>query len=238
MNRLFLLPVLALLACPPPCEDRDDDAPRLLSVNGLARLDVAPDEATLGFTFSTTGKKIGAAHDATRKKVDDFVAAMTAAGVPKDQVELGTIAYSPNYATYDDHAPRIENFTASTTVVVKTKNFDLIPAILDGAVDAGLTETSGVDFHSTTMPDHKKKVRDMAIEATRAKAQQLAQGLGAKLGDVHSIQEGAWDASISENALGNRIAQSYRRADPREDAPLAPGAIPLSLELTVQWELE
>jgi len=259
MKSLWLFPLIGLLGCPPPCHDDDDDDYALLrriTVTGSARLDVAPDEANLSFTFSTTGKKLQPAHQATRKKVDDFVAALSAAGVAKVQVqgsdalvdpakvvwekstavlELGNIAYSPNMAYPDDRAARIESFTASITVAVKTHDFDLVPVILDAAVDSGLTETSGVRFTASNMPEHKKKVRDLAIQATKEKASQLAEGLGASLGAVQSIQEGTWNLQ----GLENNVAQSYRRAGgDDESGAIAPGVIPLNLQITAVWALE
>lgn len=237
-----------LTACSPTQVDcaGSGQSERTLSTTGTARLDVHPDEARVAFTFSSTGKKMSTAHAATTKKVDEFVAQLVPIGVAREDTIYGNLNYTPDYA-YPTNAPaRVDSFTATMSLVVKTDDFAKIPAILDAAVASGLTETSGVEFVSTNMPEHKKQVRDMALKATQEKARQLAEGLGAKLGPVKSISESVWDASTSRSYLennfaSNRVAQSFRETPPSmeaADSPMLPGAIPLTLNLSVVYLLE
>jgi hypothetical protein len=239
----------ALLAACGPSQVTCGNAPpheRTLSTTGTARLDVHPDQARVGFTFSSTARKMSAAHTTTTKKVEDFVAQLAPIGITREDTLYGDLGYRPDYAYPTNAPPRVDTFTASQAIVVKTSDFSKIPAILDAAVASGLTETTGVEFVSTKMPEHKKQVRDMALKATQEKAAQLAEGLGARLGPVKSISESAWDASTSrpsyENAFAaNRVAQAWRETPPSTeapDAPMVPGAIPLTLNLSVVWLLE
>ena len=233
-----------------PCPG-EQEKDRTLSISGMAELEVQPDEAIIDLGFSSTGKKMRQAHETTQKKVDDFVLKLEALGVPKAQTNLGAVTSAPNYF-YPENAPaRIESFTATVALVVKTKDFGKIPLVLDAGAEAGVSSVGGVRFRSTNLPELKKQVRDMAIKATREKAQQLAEGLGAKLGKIRSISENLYDSSAGYNPYSNRYqetgaANAYvpQASSSAASLPggqmekLSPGSFPLTLNIDVVYLLQ
>lgn len=236
--------LLLSLACQPPVPPALSAAPaRTLSVSGTADLDVAPDEASVTFTFAARAKRMKDAHATTQAQIDAFLANVATIGVPKEGVNLAGITYQPNY-TYPDYGPpRVDSFTASEQIVVKTRDFAQIPVLVDAAAEGGVSRVGNVEFRSTKLPELKKSARDMAIAATKEKAAQLAEGLGAKLGPVQTIEEQLGDAYTGneQQYLGNAVAQrsaSYGTVSGDDMGAITPGTERLRLSIRAVYALE
>ncbi len=233
-------------------EKCDENTPmKAISVTGIARLDVEPDEASVTFTFSSTDKKVSKAHASMKERTDQFTAALKEIGIPKEDIVFGYSSYNPDYVYEEGKPEKVVSFTASTTLSVKTKDFSKIPAIVDAGVASSLMSLGGIEFYSTKLPEHKKTVRDMAIKAARDKAEQIARGLDIKLGKAVNVSEGAWSSSASRGHGGypygwyaplENVAQQVSVAGSgmglEAQGPLSPGTTPLNLTLDVVFEIE
>jgi len=252
----FCVALPALMAgCNPTAniqEECDENRPmQVISVTGIARLDVEPDEASVTFTFTSTDKKVSKAHALTRDRTDQFVSALKEIGIPKEDIVFGYSNYYPDYVYEEGKPQKLVTFTTSTTLIVKTGDFSKIPAIVDAGVSSSLTSLGGIEFYSTKLPEHKKTVRDMAIKAARDKAGQIAKGLDIKLGKAINVSEGAWNASAYRGYGGypgwygplENVAQQVSVAgagagQEAQGGPVSPGTTPLNLTLDVVFEIE
>jgi len=227
---------------------------KTISVTGTAKLEVQPDEASVEYTFSSTEKKIAAAHAKTAAKIDAFIKTLEAAGVPKSDVVFGYTNYSPDYVYEENKPGRIVTFTATTSITVKTKDFKKIPAIVEAGILANPTSLGSVQFYSTNLPEHKKKVRDMALKAVKDKAEQIARGLDVKLGKAISVSEGGWSSSAYRyygpsygygygygwggNVANVAQAQGVSGQPSEMSGPISPGTTPLELTVDVVFEIK
>jgi uncharacterized protein YggE len=104
---------------------------------------------------------------------------------------------------------------------------------MDAGASAGATSMSTA-FRRSDLADLKKKLRDQALAAAKAKAEQTATALGIKLGRV---------VSVAENAGGYMWSNAYfPNSASAMDAPTAAIAIggslqPLTLDVSVGYEL-
>jgi hypothetical protein len=238
----------------PPKEERT------LAVSARAVLDVRPDEASIDFTFSSTDKKMTRSHAANTYKIDRFVKALGAAGVAIGDVIYGAVSYAPDWVYENNKPPRVVTYTSTAQLEVKTREFSRIPAIIDAAVDSGLSSMGSTRFYSTRLPELKKQVRDMALKAAREKAEQLAQGLDIGLGPAISVSEGGafagpaggfagqsfwpygWgesnisNVSMVENAVAQARAPQSASSEPA--GPISPGTTPLELTIDCVFEIQ
>ena len=250
---------LALAACESryeiSAEGASPERERTLAVCAKAVLDVPPDEASIDFTFSSTDKRMTRAHEATAAKIAAFAKALAAAAVGPGDLLYGQASYAPDYAYTEGLPPRIASYTAAESLTVRTREFARIPAIIDAAVASGISSMGSLRFYSTKLPEQKRKVRDMAIAAAREKAEQLARGLGAGLGEAIDVSEGAayaggggyglspWGygqfAGVTENAYASVPQAQAAQAQDREPAgPITPGATPLELTVRCTFALD
>lgn len=210
------------------CSSRGaDEPPRTLAIDATATLHLPPDCAAITLTFAAEDADLGAAHDRVETSRGAFVERAERFDA---RVETGTVDYRP----YRPQGATVDRYRASQTVVVRTGELDEIPRIIREAGD-GLSAVS-VRYYVEDMTAHRSRLRQMAIEAAGAKADELADGFDVDLGDVLSVAEGG--ATTHAFGVGN-LDNAYARVETTEDhgAP-PPGAIPLRVTLRVTYELE
>src|SRR5262249_15537316 len=142
-----------------------------MTVTGQARLEISPDcaDLTISLVADSPQPAVAARQLGAQKAV--LVAALSRAGVGAADVKLSTLDLDPIY----EETPRgwdpvkVRTYRAQLTVVATTRDFARIPDIMQGASDAGARSISN-QFRRSDLPELKKKVRDQALAAAKAKA--------------------------------------------------------------------
>jgi len=224
---LASLPVVALLAA---CHDTKVIMPSSpttehgMTITGTATLDISPDCADLTMTIDAEDGKPGAATQSAQRKEQAVIAALEKAGVAEKDLKLSTLQLYPVY----DANNVIRDYRAAITVTATTHDFDQIATLMDIGANAGASQLSS-QFRRSDMDALKQKVRDMAIAAAKAKAQQTAKDLGIPLGHI---------VSVSEHTGGEMWGNAYF---PQNNAARTGGIggelQSLTLDVTIGYEL-
>jgi len=223
-----------IIALPPAATDVSH--PGQMTVTGTATLEVAPDCADLTMTISADGARPGKATAAVKAREESLLAALAKLGIESSDIKLSYLRLDPIYANTPDgwSTLKVATYRSQVTVTVTTHKFELIADIMETGANAGATSLSS-QFRRSDMPELKKKVRDMALAAARAKAEQTVKALGIELGRV---------VSVNEAPAGNMWSTSYFPQVANEDrtmpsAGIAIGGVlqPLRLDITIGYEL-
>lgn len=244
MKHLFRIPtpllalVLATAACgrsPAPTAITVAAAPATaepragITVTGTATMEVVPDVADLRMTLTAEASRPGAAAKAVRARQAE-VTKQLAALVSKPDVTLSYVSVNP---LYDEKSGRLRAYQAAITMNLSTGDFDQVAELMEVGAQAGGTQMS-TSFRTRDVTGLKAKVRDQALAAVKAKAEQTAKGLGVKLGAIVSISE---DTGLPWGSQTANI-QAYMPA-PADTAPtgLRPDAQTMTLTITVGYQL-
>jgi uncharacterized protein YggE len=218
----------------PPVPGADD--PRIgLQVSGTATMEIVPDTVDLRMTLTAEAPRPAAAAKAVNERqaaVQKQIAALTLSGVKID-LALSFLSVQP---LYDAKTGRVRGYQAAITLTLSTGDFDRVADLMELGAQQSATEMS-TSFRSRDLTGAKKKVRDQALAAVKAKAEQMAGGLGVKLGKIVNIAESAgqpWDYGYVYGP-GVPNAQSFQPAS--DSAGLRPDAQQLTLTITVGYEL-
>jgi len=210
------------------------DRPGVMSVNGQATLEVSPDCADLTITISSDNIKPGSAVKALDAKKLALIAALQKIGVENGQVKLSNLQLDPMYEPNREGWAllKIRTYRAQIIVTATTRDFTKIAAMMDAAAESGATATSTA-FRRSDLAELKKKVRTMALEAAKAKAQQTADALGIKLGRITSVGENQggymWSSQYFPNAASSMDSSA---------AIVLGGSLqPLTLDVVIAYEL-
>ena len=241
---LPLLATLALAAChdrPEVIQVHDSDAatpkPGQMTVTGTAKLEVSPDCADLTMTITGDGDRPATAAGAVQRTEDALVGKLRAAGVGATDLKLSSMQLDPHYEP--DPAsrwgtPRLTGYHAEITITATTRDFAALPGLMQAGADAGVTTMSS-QFRRSDLDKLKLQLRDMALAAAKAKAQQTARDLGIHVGRVTSVVENAggmmWNQEYFPQATAN--VEATRNAG----TPLGGTLQPLTLDVTVGYEL-
>ena len=205
--------------------------PRQIRVNGIATLEVNPDVVDLTMTLSITRERPKAAVSELRDQQGPLVAALVKAGVDEPELRLSYINVMPHNKPYPD-SHIVDGYSASITLVASLRDFARIGDVMEAAASHGVSQLY-TRFRSTKMIEKKKEAREMALQATRDKAQQIATSMHVELGNVLVVEEVAGNA-----ASWGAVSNENMYAVAAQGEKLQPGAIELSLTLEVAYALE
>ncbi len=222
MQRARILAVLIAILAAPVAHAAD----RLVTVNGEATVNVAPDTAVIRVGVNSTAKSAREASDANGKQMTAVLAAVKDAGVAARDVQTSRLSLQPQYDPNRSGTARLLGFQATNQITVNVRDIDKLAGIIDQAIAAGANEMSGLEFVVSQQSKLLDQARDEAIADARRKADLYAKAAGAKLGAVISISE-------EGSAPPPRMMQAMRAGA----APVAPGEQTLRAVVTVSYEL-
>lgn len=222
MKRLHAFAVLIALLAAPVAHAAD----RLVTVNGEATVNVAPDMAIIRVGVTSTAKSAREASDANAKQMTAVIAAIKDAGITPRDIQTSRLSLQPQYDPNRSGTARLLGFQATNQITVNVRDIDKLAAIIDQSIAAGANEMSGLEFVVSQQSKLLDQARDEAIADARRKADLYAKAAGAKLGAVVSITE-------EGSSPPPRLMQAMRAGS----TPVAPGEQTLRAVVSVSFEL-
>jgi hypothetical protein len=196
-----------------------------LTVTGSGTVRSVPDRAELTFGVESTGATARVATAANAARAQAVVEALRRAGISKGDLQTQDVSVGRNW----DDEGHPAGFQAHTSVLVTVRGVARAGTIVDTAVAAGATETSGPSFDRSDRDALYRQALASAFGAARAKAEALAAGSGAGLGAAVRIEE----------AQDEPVVPMYARALAAKDVstPVEPGTQEIQASVTVTFAL-
>jgi hypothetical protein len=199
---------------------------RGVTVTGTASVSSVPNQASFSFGVSSTAATARQAMVENARKARQVIAALLAAGVAKADLQTQDVTVGPSWN--DEGKP--DGFAAHSSVAAKVRNVARAGAVIDAAVAAGATETSGPSFdHSDRDELYQSALRRAFVDA-RAKGKTLAAEAGVSLGRVLSIEETAVEPQAP-------VSYATEMALKSSDTPVEPGTEELHATVSVRFSL-
>src|SRR4051812_1097279 len=160
-------------------------AGRTVTVTGTGNVESVPNQAGLSVGVGSDASTARAALAANADKAANAIEGLRNAGVAKNDLQTTDVTVSPRW----DNRGRQDGFTAHSSVQVKVTSVARAGAIIDAAVAAGATETSGPSFDRSDRSELYRNALKAAFADARGKAATLAGEAGASLGAVRRMEE-------------------------------------------------
>jgi uncharacterized protein YggE len=158
---------------------------RSVTVTGTASVQAVPDQAGFSAGVASNAATAQAALAANATKAASVIEALRSAGVAKADLQTQDVSVSPRW---DDRGKQ-DGFSAHASVQVHVRDVRQAGRLIDAAVAAGATETSGPSFDRGDRDAlYRTALKDAFAEA-RLKAATLAGEADASLGRVLRIEE-------------------------------------------------
>lgn len=160
-----------------------------LTVTGDAKVYAVPNlgQVTVGILVD----REPSASNAMAKLKDGMlqvIAAMKDLGVTDKDITTSGLSIGPSY-DYSDGQQRLQGYTASQMITVKTKMLDRIGDYLNAATDAGANQAGNVQFTVENPEVKQDEARKTAIAEAQKEAQDTATQLGVTLGKLKGYAE-------------------------------------------------
>jgi len=164
--------------------------PRTISVNGIGMASAPPDvaEVQLGVETIKTDASVAISENTERMTaVMDVIKGMNV-----EDKDVQTVNYSMWIEeVYDKEGqPTGEiRYHVVNQVRIKLRDLTKTGELLQAALEAGANNVGGISFSVADPAALQREARDQAIANARAKAEQLAAGLGAHVGPLRQVSE-------------------------------------------------
>lgn len=197
--------------------------PKTITVSGTGSVSVKPDLINLKFLVKNTEWNITRAVERNAANTNNVLTALKEAGIADS--DISTFDYS---ITQDNSYNYPGQYTVKNTIAVVIRNIDTAGAIIDAAVKQNIGANGIIDFSYGISDEssYLRQARTLAIQDAQDAASLLAGASGCKLASVLSINE-----------FGGS-APSYRKMDVSSSIPLMEGAIEISSQVTITYNLE
>ena len=202
----------------------------------IEEIDADPDLVTISAGVQTQAQTAVAALRQNSVEMRQVIERIKALGIAERDIQTTGINVNARY-DYDrpNQQPVFRGYVASNRVSVKLREIDETGRVLDALVSAGANEINGPNFTLEDDEAAKAQARASAMERARSQAQEYAQLAGYSGLRLLEINE-----TISGNGpmpMRRESAQAIVVTGSRSDAPVQPGQVTTSVNVTVKYEM-
>jgi uncharacterized protein len=214
-----------------------ETVPRTISVNGTGVASSKPDVAFIELGVESINA------DAA-KAIDDNTARMTAVMAVLDEMglkekDVQTVNYSMfieqtkgEPAAGESNVPTEPRYHVINQVRVKLRDLSKAGELLGKTLKAGANSVGGITFGVADPTALEKDARDKALSDAKAKAEQLAAGLGAKVGALRQASE--FGGVVSAGPLNRNEAMGLGGGG---TVPVSAGELNVTVQVQVVFDI-
>lgn len=261
----FVLPLMLALAAstaPPALAQVMNPVPviregnAVLTVSAEGRSMRQPDLAVFSAGVTTQGKTAGEALSQNSAAMTRVIAALKRAGIAERDIQTSNLSINPIYSDPNRDAmmvartsgqpyvppppelqvPRIIGYNASNQVSVRQRRLGDYGRVIDTLVSAGANQVNGPMFQLDEQDAALDEARMEAMKKARQRAELYARAAGLRVLRIVSISESGGYYGPPPVVFA-RAASAEMSAPPPPPAPVQPGELQLTANVTVLFEL-
>lgn len=161
---------------------------RQVTVDGKGAVSVSPDMARINMSVEARNLDIDAAKMRVNDVSAEFLALCRKLDIDESKVRSTELSIYPEYRWNDDSKQQeLLAYRVNRQLEVELADLDDLAELMEGAVEAGVNNVSPPRLMSSRERDLHREALALAAEDAKANAQQLADALGVRLGDVLEI---------------------------------------------------
>ncbi|MBQ0767501.1 MAG: SIMPL domain-containing protein [Sulfitobacter litoralis] len=206
-------------------------APQGITVSGEGVVSLAPDTATIRLGVSERAASAAEAMAQTSEKVRGILNQLDSlkiAGLDRRTSGLYLRPVYDNGSRNDTTPVQVSGYEAGNTVSVTVPDLSKLGQLLDAVVAEGANDFNGLQFGLQDNQAALEQARKDAVSDAMARAQQLADAAGVKLGKV---------VSMSETSQGFRPMEMRSAQMKSMDMPIETGEVDVSAQVSLQFEI-
>lgn len=236
---LKVLPVLLFLAPSVPALAADDMAHAKLDIQGVGKVDAAPDMAFITSGVTTQAETARGALDANTEAMNELISVLKAANIADRDIQTSNFSVQPQYVYSDKRdangynlPPRIVGYQVSNNVTTRVRDLENLGLILDQSVTVGANTINGVSFAVANTEELYNEARKRAVADAMQKAELYADAASVELGKIMSIAENTGFSGPQPMAA----RAEYAMAD-ANTVPVQAGELTYEIKVDISWSL-
>jgi uncharacterized protein YggE len=163
--------------------------PAEISVTADGVVHAQPDTARLWIGVEGFGPTLVPTDRDADQRLANVVSALRAVGIADQHIRTAGMTVAPQYTTQDGQKQELTGYIARSMLEVETDEIQGLPGLIDSSMAAGANRVDRIQFESSMLDQLRGQARDMAWQAARAQADQLAVRAGTRLDRVTSVDQ-------------------------------------------------
>ena len=197
---------------------------RTVAVSGHGEIEVEPDIAVVEMGIYVFDRDLLKAKQETDGKITSVLGVYKKLGIKLEDVRTTEMNAKPKYKQHNDDWEFI-GYEITRSVRVTVRQMTQLNDVLNKSIEAGANRLEEISLSSSKGEELKDQALTQAIENAKRRATRLANGFGAKVGKVITIEDGRHsDGEIRYNLL---FAPVFG------DAAYQPGRIKITADVQV-----
>ncbi|MFH1193276.1 MAG: SIMPL domain-containing protein [Candidatus Jorgensenbacteria bacterium] len=216
---------------------------RSFSASGEGKVVAIPDVAAFSFSVVTEGgKDIGALQKKNTELANGAIAFVKDGGVEAKDIKTAQYRLEPRYQYYACKTgacppPEIVGYTITQSVAVKVRDFAKIGELLSGVLEHGANTVSDFQFTVDDPTAVQQEARAEAIEKAKAKAKEIADVAGFRVGRLLSIDEGGYAPVLYKTSAMEAFGRGGGDVAAVPAPSLEPGSQEITVNVTLRYEI-
>lgn len=245
VRTLSVLSIVAVLLLGIGVVSAQDDASNLvntITVTGTGIGTGAPDIANLEIGVENVSENVAEAFTATNDTIDTVVESIVALGIAREDIRtVGLNVYSQERFPMDmvmmegGQQEVVREYRVSNTVRVTVRDIEMVEDVLDTAISNGANNIFGLNFGIDDRDALEQTARVNAMENARERATQLAEIMGAELGDAIIVVENSGGGSPFE--VANLSAFDEMQGFGGGNASVSSGQLSVTVRVQVTYQI-
>lgn len=225
----------ALLLVSAPAFTADAPPPRTITVTGTAEVAALPDEAQVIMGIEARNRELDEAQRQVDGAVAKFLTLCDQMEIPRKQVATAGINVNPEYQwPQGGGKPKLTGYFVSRQLVVELKDLSKLGRLVTEATANGVTNVSPPQLRNSASKVLEREALAKAAADAKARAAALAEGVGAKLGDVRTLNSSqGYQPPIYPRAM----AMMEAKADMAPEQTYETGEVKYSATVNAEFDL-
>lgn len=211
--------------------------PRTITVVGEGNVKIKPDVAQANIGVEVMQPSVKEASKEAEVVMKAILATLKEQGIADKDIQTSGYSiwldrpYGPEGMPSDEPIYHLNN-----NVTVTIRDLDTVGGVLDAVIEAGANNIYGITFSLDDPSQVESQAREKAVADAKAKAQELAELNGLKVGEVISVSEVVGGA-------GGFYMSNFREASALASmggggGPISPGELSLNLQLEIVYSVQ
>lgn len=215
-----------------------------LSVRGSAKVEAAPDEATVRLGVLAQEPTARAAQSRANETAAGILRGLAELKIPDSEIQTSELRLSPVYASIpqprptpaNHQEPKIVAYQATNVISVHLTDLSRVGPAIDAGLEAGANRLEGVTFGLQDERPVREEALRRAVREARAKAKVIAAALEVELGEVLEVSESGVSVRLPRLPEGVMMMRAEAASPP--PTPVAAGQITVSADVSVRYRIE
>ncbi|HWI51617.1 MAG TPA: SIMPL domain-containing protein [Symbiobacteriaceae bacterium] len=211
---------------------------RTLDVTGRGTLTVKYDTAQIRVGFSSLEENVTTAYNSMGSAMEKVAGSLKSAGVKEDDLQTGMFTLNEEW-DYTQNGRNFKGYRVENYLTVTTHDLTKVADLIQIAINAGANRLQGVNFSVKDTDKLVDQALDLAVTDAKAKAERVADRLGAKVVGVYriSVQDGG-RGPVMYQAADSGMAYPSAKMAAAPAAPVFGGTTEYTATVSVTFEIQ